>query len=60
MLKNPLAYGCTYLEKERDSLLVNKRNELIVAAATRLDKCKMIRFEERTGIFYVTELGMKL
>jgi len=57
MLKNPLAYGITFLEKERDRLLHGKRVELITSAANRLDKCKMIRFEERTGQFSVTELG---
>eukprot|EP01127_Copromyxa_protea_P008859 TRINITY_DN2045_c0_g2_i1.p1 TRINITY_DN2045_c0_g2~~TRINITY_DN2045_c0_g2_i1.p1 ORF type:complete len:2126 (-),score=516.29 TRINITY_DN2045_c0_g2_i1:21-6239(-) len=57
MLKNPLVYGCTIHDKELDPLLYKKRTELIVAAAKQLDKCRMIRFEERAGNFSVTELG---
>eukprot|EP01126_Amoeba_proteus_P012623 TRINITY_DN1519_c1_g1_i3.p1 TRINITY_DN1519_c1_g1~~TRINITY_DN1519_c1_g1_i3.p1 ORF type:complete len:1370 (-),score=289.41 TRINITY_DN1519_c1_g1_i3:112-4221(-) len=57
MMKNPLVYGCTYHDKELDPFLMKKRIDLITAAARRLDTCKMIRFEERTGNFSTTELG---
>lgn len=40
-----------------DPNFVKKRTDLIVAAARRLDKCKMIRFDERGGNFYPTDLG---
>eukprot|EP01125_Pyxidicula_operculata_P022548 TRINITY_DN928_c0_g1_i3.p1 TRINITY_DN928_c0_g1~~TRINITY_DN928_c0_g1_i3.p1 ORF type:complete len:2094 (-),score=618.62 TRINITY_DN928_c0_g1_i3:183-5534(-) len=57
MLKNPLVYGATINEKELDPRFVKKRSELIAAAARRLDKCKMIRYDERVQTFAVTDLG---
>lgn len=45
------------MEKETDPNFVQKRVELIASAARRLDKCKMIRYDERGGNFYVTDLG---
>lgn len=43
--------------QEVDPQLIKKRTDLIVAAARRLDKCRMIRFDERGGNFYATDLG---
>lgn len=31
--------------------------QLIVKAASRLDECQMIRFEEHSGAFGITDLG---
>lgn len=36
---------------------MNHRRELITNAARRLDKAKMIRFQERTGYLSATDLG---
>lgn len=36
---------------------VSCTSQLIVKAATRLDECQMIRFEDATGSFGVTDLG---
>ena len=40
-----------------DLELVQKRGELIVAAANRLDHCRMVRFDRRTGALMPTDLG---
>jgi activating signal cointegrator complex subunit 3 len=57
MMKNPLAYGITYQQKEMDPELIRHKAELIRVAARTLDKCKMIRFDERLGALYPTDLG---
>jgi activating signal cointegrator complex subunit 3 len=57
MLKNPLAYGITYQQKEMDPHLLRHKSELIKVAAKLLDRCKMIRFDERLGNLYPTDLG---
>ena len=38
-------------------MLEQHRRELIIVAATALDKAKMIRFSERTGTLSATDLG---
>lgn len=40
-----------------DPGLVKHRKDLIVEAARALDGAKMMRFDERSGNLYVTELG---
>eukprot|EP01130_Rhizamoeba_saxonica_P011676 TRINITY_DN4859_c0_g2_i1.p1 TRINITY_DN4859_c0_g2~~TRINITY_DN4859_c0_g2_i1.p1 ORF type:complete len:1866 (+),score=443.62 TRINITY_DN4859_c0_g2_i1:728-5599(+) len=57
MRKNPLVYGCTIDDLELDPHLTGKKRELIVSAANKLDKNKMIRYDRKTGNFYVTALG---
>lgn len=57
MLKNPLAYGITYQQKEMDPHLLRHKSELIKVAAKILDRCKMIRYDERLGNLYPTDLG---
>jgi len=57
MLKNPLAYGITYQQKETDPDLIRWKTELIKVAAKVLDKCKMIRYDERLGNLFPTDLG---
>jgi activating signal cointegrator complex subunit 3 len=57
MLANPLAYGVTNNELELDRELFAKRRALIEAAATRLDECRMVRFDRRTGALAPTDLG---
>jgi len=40
-----------------DPGLTVKRKELITNAARALDKAKMLRFDEKSGNLYVTDLG---
>ena len=40
-----------------DQGLISKRKALITDAARELDKAKMMRFDEKSGNLYVTDLG---
>eukprot|EP00850_Spirogloea_muscicola_P003370 SM000013S26539 [mRNA] locus=s13:882491:898189:- [translate_table: standard] len=57
MQSNPLAYGMTWEEMLVDPQLTSKSRSLITEAARALDKAKMVRFDEKSGNLYVTELG---
>nr|XP_010936311.1 DExH-box ATP-dependent RNA helicase DExH14 isoform X2 [Elaeis guineensis] len=57
MKTNPLVYGVTWDEVIGDPSLTTKQRSLIVDAARALDKAKMMRFDEKSGNFYCTELG---
>ena len=57
MRKNPLVYGMKYQDVKEDPLLETKRTEIIREAGRKLDKAKMIRFDERTGYLFPTDLG---
>eukprot|EP01018_Ginkgo_biloba_P014054 Gb_18049 [translate_table: standard] len=57
MTSNPLAYGMIWDEVLADPSLTTKQRALITDAARALDKAKMIRFDEKSGNFYGTELG---
>ncbi|CAN6469997.1 unnamed protein product [Victoria cruziana] len=57
MRTNPLAYGVGWEEVIVDPLLLSKQRSLIIDAARALDKAKMMRFDEKSGNFYCTELG---
>jgi replicative superfamily II helicase len=50
MRKNPQVYGIKYQELREDPTLLAKRREIINDAAKRLDKAKMIRYDESNGI----------
>lgn len=54
---NPHVYGIEYAEVLQDPLLETKRRALIMGAAMSLDKARMIRFNQRTMDFNVTDLG---
>ncbi|ESO93256.1 hypothetical protein LOTGIDRAFT_189896 [Lottia gigantea] len=54
---NPLAYGINYNKIETDPMLEKHRHDLIIGAGRRLDKARMIRFNEATGYFASTDLG---
>jgi activating signal cointegrator complex subunit 3 len=43
--------------QEFDANLLQRRKALVVASAQELDKCRMIRFEEKSGNFFATDLG---
>ncbi|PHU15410.1 Activating signal cointegrator 1 complex subunit 3 [Capsicum chinense] len=57
MKMNPLAYGIGWDEVMADPSLTLKQRDLISDAARALDKAKMMRFDEKSGNFYCTELG---
>lgn len=57
MKMNPLAYGIGWDEVVADPSLGLKQRALITDAARALDKAKMMRFDEKSGNFYCTELG---
>uniref|UniRef100_A0A674AIC3 RNA helicase n=1 Tax=Salmo trutta TaxID=8032 RepID=A0A674AIC3_SALTR len=57
MRANPLVYGINHKAYQMDPGLEMYRKELVVMAARKLDKARMIRFEERTGYFASTDLG---
>ncbi|KAH9288103.1 hypothetical protein KI387_032220, partial [Taxus chinensis] len=54
---NPLVYGIMWEEVVADPSLTSKQRALITDAARALDKAKMMRFDEKSGNFYGTELG---
>lgn len=57
MKMNPLAYGIGWDEVVADPSLSLKQRAFITDAARALDKAKMMRFDEKSGNFYCTELG---
>ncbi|XP_043925219.1 activating signal cointegrator 1 complex subunit 3 [Protopterus annectens] len=57
MRANPLVYGISHKIYQMDPALEKHRQELVIEAGRKLDKAKMIRFEERTGYFSATDLG---
>ncbi|KAI3673352.1 hypothetical protein L6452_39470 [Arctium lappa] len=57
MKMNPLAYGIGWEEVIADPSLGLKQRALVADAARALDKAKMMRFDEKSGNFYCTELG---
>ncbi|KAL5815738.1 hypothetical protein ACOSQ4_026379 [Xanthoceras sorbifolium] len=57
MRLNPLAYGIGWDEVVADPSLSLKLRAFVTDAARALDKAKMMRFDEKSGNFYCTELG---
>ncbi|KAJ4821369.1 Activating signal cointegrator 1 complex subunit 3 [Rhynchospora pubera] len=57
MKTNPLVYGIAWEEVIADPSLGAKQRSFIVDAARALDKAKMMRYDEKSGNFYCTELG---
>ncbi|KAK1895019.1 Activating signal cointegrator 1 complex subunit 3 [Dissostichus eleginoides] len=57
MRANPLAYGINHKAYQMDPSLMLYRKELVVEAGRKLDKARMIRFEERTGYYASTDMG---
>ncbi|XP_036325635.1 activating signal cointegrator 1 complex subunit 3 [Rhagoletis pomonella] len=54
---NPHVYGIEYSDQQKDPTLEAKRRGLIMSAALSLDKARMIRFNQRTMDFNITDLG---
>ncbi|XP_063773108.1 activating signal cointegrator 1 complex subunit 3 isoform X1 [Pseudophryne corroboree] len=57
MRANPLVYGISHKVLQMDPLLEKHREQLVIEVGRKLDKARMIRFEERTGFFSSTDLG---
>ena len=57
MLRNPTAYGIRLEECRDDPMLEGKRIELICTAARRLDDCRLLRYDERSGALAATDMG---
>ena len=57
MLRNPGLYGVLPEEVERDSLLMQRRLDLVHSAASVLDKHNLMRYDRKAGGFQVTALG---
>lgn len=57
MLKNPTLYGISLDEYEKDQYLVQRRVDLCHTAANLLDKHGLIKYDKKTGIFQITQLG---
>ncbi|GAA0146069.1 DNA metabolism protein [Lithospermum erythrorhizon] len=57
MKMNPLVYGIGWEEVLADPSLSLKQRALVTDAARELDTAKMMRFDEKSGNFYCTELG---
>ncbi|XP_006881253.1 PREDICTED: activating signal cointegrator 1 complex subunit 3 [Elephantulus edwardii] len=57
MRANPLVYGIAHKAYQMDPGLEKHREQLIIEVGRKLDKARMIRFEERTGYFSSTDLG---
>lgn len=57
MRRNPLEYGISWQEKELDPRLDNHREELVKSAARKLRAARMIRYDEASGNFGITDLG---
>ena len=57
MRKNPQCYGIKYQELRDDPALLGKRREIIIDAARRLDKARMIRFDEQNEYLSPCDMG---
>jgi pre-mRNA-splicing helicase BRR2 len=57
MLRNPSLYGAGEEEIRRDPTLRQRRIDLVHAAASMLDRAKLIRYDRKGGIFHITNLG---
>ena len=57
MLRNPLAYGIPFEQRQHDPNLWRWRTELVEVMAKRLDAARMVRFHAPSGSLDATELG---
>jgi len=57
MLKNPTLYGIPLEESENDQYLLQRRTDLVHTAASILDKHGLMKYDKKTGVFQVTQLG---
>ena len=57
MLKNPTLYGIPIDEITNDKFLLQRRTDLVHSAALILDKHGLVKYDKKTGVFQVTQLG---
>ncbi|CAF1149002.1 unnamed protein product [Adineta ricciae] len=57
MHQSPITYGINANMKVMDPHLYSFQRDLIIKAAQELDKANMIRFEEKQGYLFATDLG---
>lgn len=57
MLRQPTLYGISHDHLKQDPLLEQHRADLIHTAALHLDKSGLLKYDRKTGMFQVTELG---
>lgn len=57
MLRAPTLYGISHDDAKEDPLLERRRGELVYTAASILSKSNLIKFDKKSGIFQLTELG---
>lgn len=57
MRREPFIYGMSHDEPKDDPQLGTKRSQLVTTAAKELSDAKMIRFDEHTKSFAITDLG---
>nr|CAB3223427.1 activating signal cointegrator 1 complex subunit 3 [Phallusia mammillata] len=57
MRKNPLAYGIAPKVIADDPSLDKWQRDLVSTAGKKLDRAKMVRYDERTSYFHPTDLG---
>lgn len=57
MLRNPTMYGVSANDIDQDSSLMQRRIDLVHAAAIILDKHGLIKYDRRTGGFISTTIG---
>ena len=57
MFKMPSVYGINPTDIENDPILLQRRTDLIHTAANILDKNGLIKYDKKSGIFQVTQLG---
>ena len=57
MRKNPQVYGIKYQELREDPTLLTNRQFIINEAAKKLDKARMIRYDESNGIMSSVDQG---
>jgi pre-mRNA-splicing helicase BRR2 len=58
MLRNPLLYGVGAEAMESDPQLEARRADLVHTAATALDRAGLLKYDRRSGVLAVTELGL--
>lgn len=57
MLRQPTLYAISHDQLKQDPLLEQHRADLIHTAALHLDKSGLVKYDRKTGMFQVTELG---
>ncbi|XP_017773161.1 PREDICTED: putative U5 small nuclear ribonucleoprotein 200 kDa helicase [Nicrophorus vespilloides] len=57
MLRQPTLYGISHDQLKSDSLLEQHCGDIIHTAALILDRSGLIKYDRKTGLFQVTEIG---